>query len=346
VKGVLAFGRVASRGAGVDFGETPGRWPGMDDAMNTTKHLTAQHLRYLVALVSECHVTRAANKMGIGQPAMSTALSRLRELFGDPLLIKTTRGLEPTARALELAKRAQDAIELLSGAERITDTFDPATTSGHYQLMASEGVTAVLLPPLMEKLRSSAPNLRLTVGVGDILRASEFLRNGEVDLVLGFVQKPAQDLYQTAIYSQRLVCIASSGHPLIKGSLSFEQFIEATHVVWGAPPMSHPTLELMVDEALRRRGAYRNVALCLSSMRPSAAIVARTDLLAVVPERIATVASRILPLQTLPLPFEVNSVDVTMLWHERWHHAPAHAWLRAQLREVGHELQPGSVYDR
>ncbi|WP_158215210.1 LysR family transcriptional regulator [Candidimonas nitroreducens] len=313
--------------------------------MNNTKDLTAQHLRYLVALVSECHVTRAAEKMGIGQPAMSAALSRLRELFGDPLLIKTTSGLEPTPRAQELARRAQDAIELLSGAERMADTFDPATSSGHYQIMASEGVTAVLLPRLMELVRATAPNLRLTVGVGDILRASEFLRNGEVDLILGFVQKPAQDLYQAALYSQRLVCIASSAHPVIRGSLSFEQFIEATHVVWGAPPLSHPTLELMVDEALRRRGAYRKVALHLSSMRSSASIVARTDLLAVVPERIAMTTTGSLSLQTLPLPFEVSSVDVSMLWHERWHHAAAHAWLRAQLRDVGRTLQPGSVYD-
>jgi len=313
--------------------------------MNNTKDLTAQHLRYLVALVSECHVTRAAEKMGIGQPAMSAALSRLRELFGDPLLIKTTSGLEPTPRALELARRAQDAIELLSGAERITDAFDPATHSGHYQLMASEGVTAVLLPRLMERVRATAPNLRLTVGVGDILRASEFLRNGEVDLILGFVQKPAQDLYQAALYSQQLACIVNREHAVIGDSLSFEQFVEATHVVWGAPPLSHPTLELMVDEALRRRGAYRKVALHLSSMRSSASIVARTDLLAVVPERIAMAATRSLPLRALSLPFDVGSVDVSMLWHERWHHAPAHAWLRAQLRDVGRALQSASSYE-
>lgn len=314
--------------------------------MNNTSHLTAQHLRYLVALVSECHVTRAANKMGIGQPAMSTALSRLRERFGDPLLIKTTHGLEATSRALELARRAQDAIELLSGAERMAESFDPATGSGHYQIMASEGVTSVLLPPLMERLRTSAPHLQLTVSMGDILRTAEFLRNGEIDLIIGFVQKPAQDLYQTLLYSQPLVCIASSNHPTIQGALSFEQFVDATHVVWGAPPLSHPTLEVMIDDALRRHSANRKVALYLSSMRSSSSIVARTDLLAVVPERVAAAASRLFSLQSLPLPFDVNRVDVSMLWHERWHNVPAHMWLRGELREVGRALKPDSIYER
>lgn len=314
--------------------------------MKPSKPITAQHLQYLVALVSECHVTRAAQKMGIGQPAMSTALARLRELFDDPLLIKTTHGMQATPRAIELARRAQDAIELLSGGQRTVEVFDPATATGHFHIMASEGISVLLAPPLLERVRAKAPQLQLTISAGDILRATEYLRNGEIDLLVAFVQKPANDLYQSLLYSQRLVCIANKEHARIQGELTLEQFITQAHVVWGAPPTPVPTFEAMVTESLRKLGLRRKVALFVSSMASTAAVAARTDLLAVVPDRLAASVVAALPLQVLPLPFDVPRVDVSMFWHQRWHDASAHAWLRAELRETARNLRHPTVYGR
>jgi DNA-binding transcriptional LysR family regulator len=306
--------------------------------MDNSRHITAQHLRYLVALVAECHVTRAANRMGIGQPAMSTALSRLRVLFNDPLLIKTTHGMEATPRARDLARRAEDAIELLSGAQRDADQFDPATTREHFHISATEGITSLLVPPLMERIRAEAPGIRISISVRDISRASEYLQNGEIDLILAFIRNPAPDLHQTLLYSHRLYCIASKHHTSIQGRISLDQFSEGTHVVWGMPPSFFPTLELMVDDALRKLNRERQVALHLSTMRSAAAVVATTDLLAVMTEHTARQAASSLDLQILELPFEVDVVDVSMLWHQRWHHVQSHAWLRARLREVAAKL--------
>lgn len=310
------------------------------------KRITSVHLHYLVALVSERHVTRAAVRMGIGQPAMSTALALLRQTFQDPILVKTSAGMVPTPRAMELARRAQDAIELLSGARSADEPFVPGESESHFRIMASDGVAASVVPQLVRRMRKAAPGMQLTVAAGDNRRTAEYLRNGEFDVVLGFFDKPAGDLRQSGLYPQRLVGIAGRRHPTIKqAAVTMEQFIDATHVVWGAQPVPYPTFEVLVDAALSKLGMMRKVALHLPSVRLTAEIVSLSDLVAVVPERLLIGAAK--ALQVFELPFSVPKVEVSMLWHERMQHAGAHAWLRAQLRDIGDALRrkEGAVQD-
>jgi LysR family transcriptional activator of mexEF-oprN operon len=301
--------------------------------------ITLQHLQYLVALVAERHVTRAAEKVGIGQPAMSSALAKLRIVFCDPILIKTSAGMEPTQRALELARRAHESIDLLSGAQRVGAEFVPETAEGHFRFMASEGVSDVFMPEFMTIVRKQAPLLRFTVGPGDVRRAPEFLRDGDIEFAMGFFQHTPQELHQVPLYPQKLVCIASRDHPEIRGDLSLQQFTRFGHVVWGASPVPYPTLEAIVDDALKERGTSRKVILRVSSMHSSSAVVAGTDLLAVVPERIAIAKANAHSLQVLHLPFPVERVDVTILWHDRWHREPVHAWLRCILKDLSKSLK-------
>lgn len=306
--------------------------------MATANRLNLQHLAYLEALVLERHVTRAADRVGIGQPAMSTALAKLRLLFKDPLLVKTSSGMEPTPRALELAKRIREMMDLLSGSDSAGQAFEPGVAEGHYRLMASDGISLLLLPELMRRIRARAPRMRMTFGPGDIRRMSEYLRDGESDLVVAFVRRPPQELHQALLYSQNLVCIANARHPDIRERMSLKQFVAHSHVVWGAPPVPYPTMEVMVDKALEQLGLSRNVGLRVSNVMLSAAVVSTTDMLAVVPERVALASRGTSSIQVLALPFKVDRVDVSMFWHERWHRDPAHSWLRAVLREVGEVL--------
>lgn len=115
--------------------------------MTLNKKVNLQLLAHLDALMTERHVSRAAERMGIGQPAMSAALARLRDIFHDPLLIKTKRGMEPTPRALELAKRVHQAMALIESASRALPEFDPATAEAHFRIVASEGVAQLFIPP-------------------------------------------------------------------------------------------------------------------------------------------------------------------------------------------------------
>lgn len=309
-----------------------------ETGQTSLNRLNFQHLQYLQALVEERHVTRAAERMGIGQPAMSTALARLREVFKDVLLVKTTTGMEPTPRALDLARRVREISDMLSGRGFEAENFEPSTSQARWRIMASDGISRTLLPEMMALVTHKAPHMRFTVQPGDPRRLSEYLRDGEFDLALSFVRSPPSELRQTVLYPQRLLCIAREGHPVAKGGLSLEQFVSSQHARWGAPPVAHATMEAMVDEALEALGHSRPVTLLVSSLTLLPDVVAGSDLIAVVPEHMARAAARALPIQLLPLPFKVPSVDVSMVWHERLHHDPAHKWMRESLRDIGKRL--------
>jgi DNA-binding transcriptional LysR family regulator len=303
--------------------------------MSIVSRLSFQHLVYLEALVLEKHVTRAGDRVGIGQPAMSASLAKLRKLFHDPLLMKTSGGMEPTPRAIELARRAREIIDLAEGRGGSEADFDVTTTPSRFRVMASDGIARLLLPKLLERAQREAPNMRFTVQPGDVRRTSEYLRDGDFDLVLAFLRTPPADLHQSILYPQRLMCIARRGHPAINGRLTQATFLELNHAVWGAPPVPHPTMEVMVDEALSAAGQHRRVALHVSSMMLLPEVIEATDLLAVVPEKLARVSASRLALDAWPLPFKLERVDTSMLWHSRMHHEPAHKWLRAALRAIG-----------
>lgn len=307
--------------------------------MNDASRLNLQYLNYLVVLVAEGHVTRASDKVGISQPAMSAALARLRKLFNDPILVRTTTGMQPTPRALELADRAKIALELLRGGASPTGIFHPERAEGHIRMMASEGVAEVVTPGLMAIIRRRAPHLRFTIKSGDIRRSSEYLRDGELEFAMGFTKQKSDDLHEMLLYPQRIVCLVSRQHANIQGSLTLDQFSREGHVVWGADPVPHPALELLVDQALNAVGVSRKVIARVPSLAISAALVAQTDLLAAIPARMAKIPAITELCQVLPLPFLTEAFDVQLIWHERWHRDPTHAWVRKAFRQVAKELQ-------
>jgi DNA-binding transcriptional LysR family regulator len=272
--------------------------------------------------------------MGIGQPAMSAALARLREVFNDPILVKTRGGLEPTARAQELARSVHDALAMIDEAARGGRPFVPATAQAHLTVLASEGVALTFMPALMERARRDAPGLHFTFRPGDVRRSLEYLRDGEADLVISYLRAAPIELRRTILFRQDLVCIASAHHPAVRGSVSLQQFVDWPHVVWGAAPVPFPTIEALVEDELQRRGVKRIAALRVPNVLLSPSVVAATDLLAVVPERIAVDSARTLPLQLLPMPFALGRNDISMFWHERMHRDPAHVWLRSVLTDI------------
>jgi LysR family transcriptional regulator, mexEF-oprN operon transcriptional activator len=305
--------------------------------MTTNRRLYLQLLAHFDALVTEKHVTRAAEKMGIGQPAMSGALSRLREMFNDPILVRTSAGMEPTERALLLAQQINEAMRLIEDAISHEESVDLLEATGHYRILASEGIAHLLLPRLMRIVRSKAPNLQLSVSPGDIRVLNNILRDGEADLGIGFVRSPAENLYSTVIYHQRLVCIASIDHPTIRDSISLDELLAFPHVVWGGPPVPYPTMEVLIDELLAERQTARKVGLRIPTFLLAPEIVAQTDMLAILPERVARpYAGK--QLQVFQLPFNVGSIDICMYWHERKHRDPVHAWLRSAIKEVAPDL--------
>lgn len=302
--------------------------------MTIPRNINLQLLEQLKALVTERHVTRAAEATGVGQPAMSATLARLRVMLKDPLLIKTARGMEPTPYAIELATAIQTAFDALDAPQRERSEFEIATAERTVRIISADGPALLFLPALTQRVRRDAPGLTLRWSSGDMRRAAELLREGQVDLVISSLPNIPSAYYSSLLYAQRACCIAAQGHPAIRGELSMAQFLDFPHVAFGASSTSFSLVDSMVDESLERLGHKRVVAVTAPSFLVCPPVVAMSDLLAVVPDRVAAASAERERLQILPLPFDIGALDLSMYWHTRSHADPAHQWLRAVLRET------------
>lgn len=309
--------------------------PVEDEDDSPRRVLTLQHLLYLEALVEERSVTRAAERSGIGQPAMSNALSRMRQVLKDPLLIPTRGGMEPTLRAVDLARRSRELGAVLDGRADAQQPFILSESTAHWRILASDGIIKLLMAPVMTLAVNEAPRMRFAARPGDPRRVQEFLRDGEFDLAITFLRNPPPDLRQVMLPHQKLVCIARKGHPAIGSKLTLKQFLAQRHVRWGGPPSTYATFEAIVDEALGELNHARDVALTVPTLSLIAEMVGQSDMIGVVPEPAALLAPQQPPLQILRLPFKVPAVEISVIWHERLHRDPGHQWLRQAIIENG-----------
>ncbi|MEJ5989126.1 LysR family transcriptional regulator [Ramlibacter sp. PS3R-8] len=290
-------------------------------------------LRCFQALLAEQHVSRAARHIGIAQPSMSHALGRLRAVFDDPLFVNAHGTMVPTARARSLAARVDEVVgkaELLLAS---TDRFDPRTATLDFSVMAAEYVEYVMLPPLMERLRSEAPGIRLRFRNADRERAFDLMERGEVDFRLAWWAEPASTLRFKALFNDSFVCVARRGHPAVRsGSISEAAFVDADHVVVQRTRsgLSYEALEL----AFARRNHTRKVVLHVQDALSLCNVVSQSDLLAALPERFAKRLGPVFGLQVLAIPLSVGMARQSLYWHERTHKLASHKWVRELLTSV------------
>ncbi|WP_345535655.1 LysR family transcriptional regulator [Variovorax defluvii] len=305
------------------------------------RHLDVYLLRCLVALVTEGHVTRAAERMAITQPAMSATLARLRTLFADPLLVRTEKGMVATPRARQLADRFQQALDLVDDAVAEGADFDPATATERFRIAASETLGYLLMPSLIAHVRRLAPAVQLTLQPPDLARVRHDLEEGDLDLVVAFIRNAPPGLRYTPLLRQPMRVIAAAGHPEVRGRLSLAQYVQYPHVYYALGRTSVSTLEAVVDEALERAGRVRTIGARVSSTLVSPGLVAQSDMLATLPGRIAGHFAAVWQLQVLEPPLALEDVSTSMFWHERMHHKPAHRWLRQQFEVVARTMGAG-----
>ncbi|HEY6879059.1 MAG TPA: LysR family transcriptional regulator, partial [Polyangiales bacterium] len=260
-------------------------------------------LRSLGYLLETGHVTRAAELAGVTQPVMSRALSRLRELFGDPLLRPVGRGLELTARARELKPRVENLVAAARLVIEPASAFTPAHARGLFRVAASEYSLFVVLTPWLRSLRTAAPGLDLHVAPADI--DSLFgLADGGLDLVIGGrvpgVERAQPDRFVIKpLLEEPLVCALRPGHPALARRWTLEAFLALEHAI---ASFSRPG-PTVIDETLAAHKLERRTALALPSVALVLAYVASSDMVCVVPRSVAAAASS--PLVVRPLPFEL-----------------------------------------
>jgi len=293
--------------------------------------LSAIDLNLLVvlrALLSERHVTRAAARVGLSQSATSHALSRLRALYADPLLVRSGRALVLTPRAARLLPALERGLGELGRAVAGEPEFEPRTARRTFTLGMGDYLQALLMAPLLQKLASSAPAVDLSVVVFPNL--PELIESGAIDLALTVSAQMAPGLSSAPLFDDEFVCMVRRDHPQIKKTLRLDRYLEQRHVVV-APTGTPGTL---VDTALARRGLERRIALRVTNFLIAPVVVSQTDFVNTMPVRLARQLSRTYPLRLIAPPLELPRFEYHMFWHPRLDHDPAQRWLRQFVAAV------------
>ncbi|WP_338664515.1 LysR family transcriptional regulator [Pararoseomonas sp. SCSIO 73927] len=282
------------------------------------------------ALMEERSVTRAAERLGMTQPALSNALSRLRVMLRDQLFIRERYGIQPTPVALELAPGIAEALARLDDAVLGQQEFEPASAERLLTIAPNGYVEFVLVPAIVARLRQVAPGirLRLTPYSNDLVETG--VTSGTTALVLGRIPDPPDNLVVQHLMDEGLACVVRTDHPEIGGSLTREEFERLRHVNVVPPGRMRAGL----FQALAEQKLRREVAISVTNFFAVAEMVAVTDLCATLPELICRRLAHDPRLKVLPLPVDLGTFPVEMGWHVRYRHDPAHRWLRSLIAEM------------
>lgn len=295
-----------------------------------TRKLDLNLLLALEALLAELNVTRAAKRLNLSQPALSAQLARLRDIFGDQLLIPTSRGVSPTAMALEIQTPLRHSLDQMRALIGRAQAFDPASAKMTFGICASDYVQVAILFPFLLDIHAMAPGLQIMLRqIHNRQNVRAELERGEVDVA--FLQPEnieGTDLRSIDVLRERYIGIVRK-HTPDGDAMTLDRFVAARHVIVSpqGDGFRGPT-----DDALAAMGLARQVTFAVSSFALLIEAVAGSDLIALVPARLAArYADRI---DSFEPPLPVAGFRIAMVWHDRTHSHPARAWLRAKLAEA------------
>jgi DNA-binding transcriptional LysR family regulator len=287
----------------------------------------------LDALLAERHVSRAARRLGLSQPAVSNALAQLRGLLGDPLFVRGHAGMVPTPRALALAAPLRAA---LAGLEEALGQpgFEPATAQLTFVIAASDFVEFVLIPRLLARLSREAPGVKLQLPSWPHTRVPPGLDSGEIDLTIGFFGSLPAGHHQGPLFPDGFACVVRKDHPRVGKKLTLETYLSLQHVLVTTETAGPG----VVDLALEKLGKSRTVGLRLSHFLMVPPIIAATDFVAALSDRVVEAFAAPLQLRVLAPPLPLPRGTVAQVWHQRTHHSAAHRWLRQVVTEVARDV--------
>ena len=308
-------------------------------------------LRIFDEVMAERSLTRAARNLNLTQPAVSNALRRLRETLGDELVQRSGQGMAPTTRALAIWPTVREALAQLEQSLAPSE-FIAAQAKTSFVLAMADATAAELMPGLVDMLETDAPGVTLRVVPLTTRDPRGLLDQEKCDLAVGFFPSVLADLTAHSqseqplpfahqrLYDGQYVCVMRKDHPLARQALSLEDFCQARHMLVSFSGRPYG----FIDEALAALGRRRHIVLTVNQFFTAGRVVARSNLLTVLPRHFISVTGIADQLSLQPLPFEVPSVHVDALWHRRSQLRASHQWLRRAVQSAaaraGGSLQP------
>jgi DNA-binding transcriptional LysR family regulator len=289
----------------------------------------------LEALITTKSVSEAARRVNVTTSAMSHSLAALRDLLGDPLLVRIGGRMALTSHAESLRAPLAD---VLGGVKKLLDgasAFDPKTTERRFVVAAPDFFSTLIAPKLLETLRKEAPHVELSI-VPSVRRGNAWLlESGEVDLALGAVVDDAPGIRRLELCTEKFACAVRKDHPEIKDKLTLDQYVKVPHLVITLGDDEQPT---WIDEALASKGRGRRIALRTRYFMSAPLIIARSDLLCTAPAMLIDYFAKLVPLSVFEPPLALPSYPEEAYWHERYDSDPQHRFLRELFVRVTSKL--------
>jgi len=284
------------------------------------------------ALYDELSVSRAAQVLGMSQPAVSMALRRMRAIFNDPLFIRASGGVTPTPRAHALVQATRPLVERLQEGLLTEEPFDPARSTRTISVALSDVGEMVFLPKLLERLRARAPRCTIRSVSMPPAQLVHGFEKGEIDLAVGyFPDLKKHNFLEQRLFTHHFACLMRAGHPRRAKRLSLENFLAMEHAVVHAEGRSQEIFERFLE----RKRIRRKVVLHTPHFLSIPIIIARSDLVATVPHALAIYFTRMSRELALAMPpFDIAGFDVKQHWHRRFHNDPRNRWLREQVAQL------------
>lgn len=283
------------------------------------------------AIYTEANLTRAGQIVGITQPAVSNALSRLRETFNDPLFVRTAQGMVPTPMAQNIIGPVRNALQLLRVSVQESRSFNPQQANKTYRISMTDLTETVILPPLFQRLKRMAPMVQVESFLAKRRETTKELAAGRLDFAVDAPLNTDPQVRHVKLMEDRYICAMRPGHPLAKDKLSLDEYLSLTHI-----QISSRRSGLgYVDLALGKMGLQRKVTLRSQHYLMASSILMNTDMAMTVPERFA----RRHGLHQVPLPVnDVPSLETHLYWHESTDQDPANRWMREQIIEISQQV--------
>jgi DNA-binding transcriptional LysR family regulator len=294
-------------------------------------------IRVLHTVLTERSVSKAALRLGMYQPAVSASLKRLRELAGDPLLVRSGSGMVPTDAGLRMI---EPAASILRAAEMLFSDargFDPQHASCTFRVAASDYLDPLFLPQLVSQIKSSAPQCHIEIH--PLSADSDYhahLAQGDFDVVIGNWLKPPEDLHLGKLFADDVVSLVSSDHPAVRRGWDLDAWLEAEHI---APTPTHPGARGVIDDHLESLGVHRNITARCPHFGLIPRMVASSLLVLTTGRQFCERFTDRLPVKVLACPLEFPQLVYYQLWHERSHSSASTKWLRERIKNVAASLQ-------
>lgn len=285
----------------------------------------------LEVLLDECSVTAAARRLNLSQSAVSAALDRLRAMFSDPLLVRVGNGMQVTPLARSLQGPIKTALASVSLALALPQRFDPAKARINVRLGITDYVGLTVLPALYRKLAREAPGITLEVLPRPVEDSVSRVVSGEIDIAPIVDPPEGRDLFNAPLVEEAFVCTMRADHPLAKARLTLARLMDYPQLAVTA----HVGAAKLVERAFAERGLRRRVPVSVAGFATSFALLAESDLVAIVPGGIARLQAARFGLAIRPPPLAIPRYTLSILWHQRTAHDAAHRWFREQLLAAG-----------